>query len=231
MYNIAVFDRNSEHLKQIENYISAFLFDECEFKVYRFTDEEKLLDFFEGSDVNLDVICLDAEKSTNTGFYAAEQIRKVDVKVNIIFITSDLNGLPLGYKFNAFDYLIKPVKLNEFRETINRLFYYKQNSNSFFYIKINGNIERYSEDTIVCFASTARKVTMYTTDDSVDFYAKLDEVMEQLDKANFLRIHQSYIVNRQYVVRIEKKQLLLDNEDLLPISKKYYDDLKKVFDN
>ena len=231
MFNIAVFDRNIEHLKQIENYLNAFLFNECEYEIFKFLTEDDLITFFEEESVSFNLIILDADSETNVGFFAAEYIRRVNVKVEIVFITFDVSGLQKGYKYNAFDYLIKPVEPSEFNETLNRLFYYKQNSKSYFYIKINGSINRFDENEIVFFASTARKVSLFTEDDCVDFYAKLDEVMEQLDNYNFLRIHQSYIVNRQYVEKIEKQQVIMENGEILPISKKYFEDLKNAFEN
>ena len=144
-----------------------------------------------------------------------------------------VNGLPLGYKYHAFDYLVKPVRVADFRQTLNRLFYYSQSADSFFTIKINGNLERFRQNNILYFSSTARKVTMYTTDgQSIDFYAKLDEVMTRLGQNNFtsfFRTHQSYLVNRQHALRIENKNVVLDNDDMLPISKKYYDEVKSIF--
>ncbi len=233
MFVVALFDRNKEHLKQIRKYIDDFFFSDFDVKVYGYDDEDEFLDFFDANNERIDLICLDAEAATNIGFYAAEEIRKVNVKVDIIFISSDLNGLPLGYKYHAFDYLVKPVRVADFRQTLNRLFYYSQSADSFFTIKINGNLERFRQNNILYFSSTARKVTMYTTDgQSIDFYAKLDEVMTRLGQNNFtsfFRTHQSYLVNRQHALRIENKNVVLDNDDMLPISKKYYDEVKSIF--
>lgn len=229
MFNVAVFDQNREHLRQIESYLTAFLFDECEFTIYTFETEDDLIEFIDSNNIILNLICLDADSKSNIGFSAAEYIRKINVKVNIIFITNDRAGLEKGYKYNAFDYLLKPVKVSDLSETISRLFFYIDNSKSYFYIKIGRNIERYSESTILYFASTARKVTLFTVDGGVDFYAKMDDVYEQLDQSVFIRIHQSYIVNLNHINKISKNHVYMDDNEILPISKKYCEGIKDIF--
>lgn len=229
MFNVAIFDRNIDEIQTIENYLSAFLFKECEYMIYAFDNEDALINFVDNSNIKLNLICLDADSKSNLGFSAAEYIRKIDVKANIIFITDDINGLAQGYKFNAFDYILKPITKAKIIESIKRLFFYIDNSNSYFYIKIGGTIERFNEDTILYFTSSARKVTLFTDDNNVDFYAKMDEVFDQLDKNIFFRVHQSYIVNIRHIVKVSKNQVFMDNEEIIPISKKYCDTLKYVF--
>lgn len=229
MFNVAIFDRNVDEIQNIEKYLSAFLFSECEYTIYAFDNEDALLDFIDNSNINLNLISLDADSKSSLGFSAAEYIRKTDVKTNIIFITDDKNGLQLGYKYNAFDYILKPITSSKLIETIKRLFFYIDNSNSYFYIKIRGTIERFNEDSILYFASSGRKVTIFTNDNNVDFYAKMDEVFDQLDKNVFFRIHQSYIVNVRHIIKVTKNQVFMDNDEIIPISKKYCDILKNYF--
>lgn len=229
MFNVAIFDRDLDEIKNIKDNLSAFLFNECEYDIYAFDNEDALLDFVDNSNIKLNLICLDADSKSNLGFSAAEYIRKIDVKTNIIFITDDKNGLEQGYKYNAFDYILKPITKTKIIESIKRLFFYIDNSNSYFYIKMGGTIERFNENSILYFTSSGRKVSLFTNDNNVDFYAKMDEVFDQLDKSLFFRIHQSYIVNIRHIIKISKNQVFMDNEEIIPISKKYCNILKSVF--
>ena len=229
MFNVAIFERKNDEIQKLEHDLSAFLFKECEYSIFAFDNEDALLDFIDNSNIKLNLICLDADSKTNVGFSAAEYIRKIDVKTNIIFITDDMEGLIKGYKYNAFDYIIKPYTKSQIGEAIKRLFFYIDNSRSYFYIKINGTIERFSEDSILYFSSSGRKVTLFSLDNNVDFYAKMDEVLDQLDSNKFFRIHQSYIVNVRHITKISKTQVFMDNDEIIPISKKYGDTLNGAF--
>ena len=52
-------------------------------------------------------------------------------------------------------------------------------------------------------------------------YEKLDMYEEKL-KNSFVRVHQSYLVNMTYIKRIDKKNLQLQDDTILPVSKSKY---------
>ena len=54
-------------------------------------------------------------------------------------------------------------------------------------------------------------------------YLSLKEIALQLDDS-FCRCHRSYIVNLKYVERIEGKNCITKNKQVIPISKKYKND-------
>ena len=45
----------------------------------------------------------------------------------------------------------------------------------------------------------------------------------------FIRCHQSFIVNRDYVRNVEGNQFLLSSGNVIPISKKYAKNVKDLF--
>lgn len=55
------------------------------------------------------------------------------------------------------------------------------------------------------------------------FYANLNDVQLILDKkgGDFLRVHQSYIVNTNSILKIKKDSVVLDNNEKVPISRSY----------
>ena len=87
----------------------------------------------------VDVIILDIDlQSTISGLDLAKKIRDINKKIYIIFATAHLEYLILAYKCKTFDYLAKPISLNNLESTILRLFndVYSDTSNASF-IKIN----------------------------------------------------------------------------------------------
>lgn len=67
----------------------------------------------------LDLVFLDIEINDKTGFEFLKTLEKVNFKV--IFTTAFDNYAIKALKFNAFDYLMKPIDVDEFNETIERL--------------------------------------------------------------------------------------------------------------
>ncbi|MPM57144.1 hypothetical protein SDC9_103965 [bioreactor metagenome] len=61
----------------------------------------------------------------------------------------------------------------------------------------------------------------------VDFYDKLDELEKNLPSF-FVRIHQRYLVNLNYVSSVESNKLVINNE-ILPISRGRYNSFMVEF--
>ncbi len=72
-------------------------------------------------------------------------------------------------------------------------------------------------DEIVYVESYGRKVYFELLNEECVAYRKLDEVEQELADNNFLRIHQSYLVNMYYIDHIEDYQVYLITGQTLPI--------------
>jgi DNA-binding LytR/AlgR family response regulator len=79
------------------------------------------------------------------------------------------------------------------------------------------------------FESTGRKVEIVTMNDRYSFYSKLDEVEQNPDLQNFLRCHQSYLINPDYILEISSNSILLTNHESLPVSRGAYKQIKEKF--
>ena len=63
---------------------------------------------------------MDIEMKFVNGMSAAEEIRKVDSEVTIIFITNTPQYAVRGYEVGALDYILKPVPYFTFSQKLNR---------------------------------------------------------------------------------------------------------------
>ena len=60
------------------------------------------------------------------------------------------------------------------------------------------------------------------------FYGRLDPLEQALAGAGFLRCHQSYLVNRRHIRRLEGNRLSLANGMELPVSRTYLRGLREA---
>ena len=74
-----------------------------------------------------DLVFIDVEMPRLTGFDVVKEIRKNNVNPNFIFVTGYNQYAIKAIKKEAFDYLLKPVDIDELNETLNR---YKSNLNT-----------------------------------------------------------------------------------------------------
>lgn len=182
----------------------------------------------------VDVLILDINfKSEISGIDIANKIRKINKKIYIIFATGHLEYLILAYKCKTFDYLPKPISMENLETTILRLFddvnENKANNN---YIRINNNNTILNSDLIYYIEKDKTKVIFKTKDAEYSTYASFNKIKEALPPS-FIRCHKSYIVNTKNVESIENGIIHFDktNTAFCSIGQVYKKNFLEVFKN
>ena len=70
---------------------------------------------------------------------------------------------------------------------------------------------------IVYFGSDGRKVKAVTLKETFEFYGRLKEIAKRLPE-DFIIVHKSYIVNKEYIFRYTYEMVELVNGTILTIS-------------
>lgn len=74
-------------------------------------------------------------------------------------------------------------------------------------------------EEIICFESNLRVINVKTLSKHYRFYGKLSDIESQLKKQGFVRCHQSYIVNMQHILRIDRNSILTTTNETYMISR------------
>lgn len=170
----------------------------------------------------LDLLFLDIELVQKNGIAVGNFIRNEmeNMQTHIVYISSKERYAMQLFKVQPLDFLIKPVPAEQIREVLIRSI--KQNSSTeacFEYQKGN-SIFRVPIRDIAYFMSMDKKIIIVKKDGKEDFYGKLKSIAETLP-ADFLMIHQSYIINQAYVSEYSYEVVKMVNGENLNISKPY----------
>ncbi|WP_312425727.1 LytR/AlgR family response regulator transcription factor [Lacrimispora sp.] len=177
--------------------------------------------FFDGNDLTrnvyekkgeYDLIFLDIEMKNIDGITAARKIREIDEIVLIIYITSYTSYAIAAYDVQPFQFLVKPVDKEVLRRYFIKACKKILSGDIFFWYKSGKDSYQILIKDILYFQSNRRIISIYKTDGSIlKYYEKLSEVEARLktSKIDFWRIHQSYLVNARYIVRISYDQIEL----------------------
>lgn len=176
--------------------------------------------------------------------------------IPFIYITSktEREDIRKGMQLGADDYLFKPFKLTELMDAIGvqlekrkrLLDEYAINEsvknsapleyNEYFMIKDKGNLRFVKVNEIITVIADQKYTrVVLASKDKIIASRTMKEWEEILPKANFVRIHRSYIINLAFIEKIEKwfdrsyKVKLKIFEEPLYISKRYYSTLKELF--
>ncbi len=143
----------------------------------------------------VDVVILDIDLQSNiSGLDLAQKIRKINKRVYIIFETAHLEYLLIAYKCKTFDYLTKPISLNNLETTISRLFsdIYSTPSNKSFIPLNRGNM--INANSVFYIEKDNTKLIFRADSADYSIYSSFNKIQHTLPP-NFVRCHKSYIVN------------------------------------
>ena len=185
---------------------------------------------------NPDLVFLDIHLVDGTGF---DLLKKLDViNFKLVFVTSydqyAINAIKLG----AFDYILKPVDEDEFDETLQRLFNEptqdktteKQRvnladntlsgKNRRITLRLQDHYQLVDFDDIKYCQSEAGYTTFFFANGNKTMVSKsLAEYEKLLPKNEFIRTHQSYIVNCSFVEKVTKEGfVILKDKTNIPVS-------------
>lgn len=182
-----------------------------------------------------DVVFLDIELPDMTGFELLQQVD--DINFQTIFTTSHSHYAIKAFRFNALDYLIKPIRESELDEAIKR--FMKSSSNSIEVKNALVNLKSQSVENQKLLLATQngtlrlplKQIThiegernysyIYLSNGSRELSSKnLAYFEEILTDKSFFRCHRSYLVNRYHIETLKKDLFILKNGLEIPISRR-----------
>ncbi|AKN32903.1 LytTR family transcriptional regulator [Clostridium carboxidivorans P7] len=232
-YTIAICDDEPVQVKIIEKYIEKFNKDESLNLIFSNSGEE-LLSKIKYKQIH---ICfLDIEMKGLNGIEIGKKLREIDKNVIIIFVTGFKEYALNAFEIKAFDYIMKPISEEKFKklfqETLDRLhlIHYKLEKDKVFNVVNKEITYKIKYDDIYYFEKELRKIKVIHRGGSSEFYDSLKNLKERIDMNYFTQCHQGYIVSNNKILIY--KELCITIEELgiiIPVSRQYVNDVKKVF--
>jgi two-component system LytT family response regulator len=197
---------------------------------------------------NPDVIFLDIEMPHLNGFRMLNELG--DYSAEIIFTTAYNHYSIEALRLSAFDYLMKPISINDLRETVARLSKHISLSTrerlDVLRQSLNKNINQDSRIAVPTWEGLEfiqlRNVVriesnsnysriFFTSGASLLVTKQLKEFEEMLVPYRFCRIHNTHLINLNYVrkyLRGDGGRVVMENGDEIDVSRRKKDDFLKL---
>lgn len=185
-----------------------------------FGDGRDLADYVEHGS-HFDLILLDIEMKYVNGLDAAKRIRKVDKNVLLIYVTNYAGYSIEAYSVRPYQFLLKPIDSDKLKTYVSEALEEILKDDIYFRYSVNKENNKILVKEVIYFESNGRSVYIHTVKGEVfKFNGKLLNVEKVFEdsKAEFWRIHQSYLVNRRNMYKIGYAKVELCNGEVLPIS-------------
>lgn len=97
-------------------------------------------------------------------------------------------------------------------------------------IKQGGRVRQVNIQDIIYIESLGRKAILHLQNETIEYYAKISQLEEQLCP-HFFRTHRAYLINLHYVERYNRREVVLKNADSVLISKYRLHDFQKAVED
>jgi len=220
MINVAICDDDMEELRIISTFISKNIEDQkISFKVTQFNEGLDLVEHMSSSKENFDIIFLDVYMKASHGMDIARKIREFDKECEIIFITSSKDHAIDSYEVGASYYILKPINEEKLSVAIKMAIEGLDKENKQIVIINKRGSYRVLYKDILYAESKARLVNIYLkSGELITFYSKLEDLFKDLGDDRFLKSHKSFVVNMDYILKIEENRIFIFNNIIVPIS-------------
>lgn len=178
----------------------------------------------------VDLLFLDIQMPELNGL---EFSKMVPEKTRIVFTTAFEQYAIDGYRANALDYLLKPISYADFIEAVGKAVEWfnlklkaeAEKSNiqadtpDYIYVKSDYKLIQISLDKILYIEGLKDYVKIYTEDSPRPILSliSMKALEEKLPEKRFLRVHRSFIVQKQKIKIIDKGRIVFGKE-YIPIS-------------
>lgn len=222
MYNIGICDDEKDTCAQIADMVYEYGRKEnVEIMVSVWNTGEALYQDL-ADKKPIDLLFLDIELVSTSGIQIGKRILNEleNPDISIAYISSKSSYALELFKIHPIDFLIKPVSAQDIWDTIDEALRLYHRGNTVFEYKANGYSCRLPHKYIIYFYSENKKINMVTKDSTVQFTGKIKDIIVILPEC-FIQIHQSYIINMNYISECSYETVKMSGGVELNISQPY----------
>lgn len=219
MIRIAAVDDNEVFLAKILDIINTYFKSrhiEIQFETYN-SPSNLMWDLDEKT--YFDIFLIDVEMPGMNGMEVAQQIRLKYLQPYLIFITSHAEFSIVGYEYDAFRYIMKdsveeklPLALGNIMEKMEHALHRQ------YTIETYSELRRIDYEDIYYLYVEEKYTYFYTRNGKFRERITLKKAYDKLNARQFVYIDKSHIVNLHHVIELGKREVVIRDKIVLPVS-------------
>lgn len=224
---IAIIENEEYYVKELYGILKRWEAEEqegCEINVVPYKDGET---FLNSKMEEYHIVFMDIELDGKmNGIETAERMRKKEIGVPIVFLTSYKEFVWNGYKVRALDYIIKPINFEQVKWCMDEV--WESVSDGFYFVRYKDEncAVRYNE--IIYFESSLHYVDINTVGRKYRQMITMKKLKQFLPK-QFKQCHRTIIVNINHIHSLHAKEINITGDIKLPVSSSYAEELRRAY--
>lgn len=224
---IAVIDDEISEQNILEKYILEWSIEKgLAIEILKFDNSENFLFSWE-DDKKYDLLIMDIEMGEMNGLELAKKLRLDDENIPIMFVTGYDEYMQYGYDVSALHYLIKPLNKTKLFLVLDKLQEKSEPSDKIL-VSTSDGMRSIQINKIIYAEADGHQSILHLQDKTIILKESIGNFEKLIsENSGFVKCHRAYIVNLKFVSLMLRTDILLDNNDKIPVSRNA---LKKVQD-
>lgn len=220
MYRVAIIEDDEVCCRELQEKVHSFgIENKIPLKIDMFRDGDEIVGKYPA---NYDILLMDIVLPLLNGINAADEIRRMDPEVDIVFITNYPEYAIQGYQVRAAGYFLKPIDYAALYRTLTTII--ERKVKRYLAVSVKGGLRKLEIRMIRYVEVQNHNLTFHTVDG--DFTAKgaIRNMVAQLEGEGFFRCNKGHLVNLAYVDAVVGQDVHIGT-DVITVSRMH----KKAF--
>lgn len=212
----AIVDDSESDLKNIQ----TALLDVCsavQLEIKTFTDpgNPQILDEM------YDIYLLDIEMSGMNGFSLSQRILNVNSMALILFVSRREDLVFQSFRYHVTYFIRKKMLREDLAHALNQILPAIEKNRQEYVLKSEGTIIRIPYEKLLYIEVDHNTLSVHTKNQIYPSRETIRKAKQDLDSSCFYQPHQSFIVNFIHVISCDGENIVMDNKDRIPVSRKH----------
>ena len=218
MLTIAICDDEARVLPALEKKIQQTLLEQGEeADILLYDSCEAVLEAME--QIEVDVMFLDIDMPTMTGFDLARAMNQKQMKTIIVFISNQDALVYESFSFRPFAFIRKAYFDQEIAAVIKRVLEEYHRIPEIFFFHANNEEVRMPIAQMLYFESQGNYVRLVTSKGEYRIRETISNLENRLECAGFIRIHKGFLVNQLFIMAVRQNEVILEDGTSLAIGR------------
>lgn len=176
-----------------------------------------------------DVVFIDIKMPDKDGITAAKELAEIASDLIIVFVSDYDSYVWESFQADPVYFLRKAYLREELPRVVEKCIYTYAKRNQDIIIEGSHETFRCKVRELYYIEAQGKFISLHFAQDEKRIRTAFSKVEKQLEKQTFLKVHRSYLVNGIHIRSFQNKQVILENGEVLPVSKYRYETIRQQY--
>lgn len=226
---VAVCDDEWETLEMVSREIKR-VFRRKNFSVFvtEYSNERSLFQKIIAGE-KYDVIFLDIDMPFVNGIQLAVNMRQAGINTLLIFVSNMEGHVYDSFAAKPFRFIRKSVFMQEMEHVAEDIIQELQMEDEGILFGSGNHTIHLNPYRIMYVECKGKILDIHYENRVIELSYQISAMEEQLKEYGFIRVHKGYLVNYRFIFKINKEELVLDDQSVIPVSRLRMNDVRSQY--